>query len=200
MVGSFPTSYAQVLTRYGLKVALTSADQKYDLKYVPQLQTRRRIGFNAAAFGEWFNIPHFTLLTQIEYSQRGVGQDFTVVGSDPQVLEIKTLYSRLNYLSVPILAKVMIPSKSVTPFLLAGPRLDFLLGYQSDENAFNQVYDSFDKTLLGASFGVGVQTDAIIPVGVVLEIRYNVDFADSYSTDLLRVRNNAFDIWVGVAF
>ena len=192
---------AQLLKNYGLKIAVTSADQKYELSLVPGLETKRRVGLNLGAFAEWFDVPFFSLLTQLEYAQRGTGQVFVVTGpSGPNPIGTKTLFSRLDYVSVPVLAKLRLQTGLFSPYILVGPRIDFFLGYKSDEDAFNAVYDKFKKTTLGGSAGIGVQIASLLPVSLIAEARYNFDFADSYETDLLKVRNNAVDFWLGVAF
>lgn len=199
--GYLSESNAQLLKNYGLKMAVTSAGQKYDLTLVPRLETKRRVGFNVGAFAEWLDAPMFSILTQVEYAQRGIGQVFVVTGPNgPDPIGTKTLYSRLDYLSVPVLAKLTLHSGLFSPYIMAGPRADFFLGYTSDENASNSVYDKFKKTSFGGSAGVGVQITSILPVTLLAEGRYNFDFADSYQTDLLKIRNNAFDFWLGIAF
>ena len=181
-------------------MAVTSADQKYDLTLVPGLETKRRVGFNVAAFAEWFDVPFFSLITQVEYAQKGTGQDFVVTGpSGPNPVGVRTLYSRLDYVSVPVLGKLRLPGGPLSPYIVAGPRMDFFLGYKSDEGAFNSVYDKFKKTSLGGSAGIGIQLDSILPISVLAEARYNFDFVDSYETNLLKVRNSTFDFWLGVA-
>jgi hypothetical protein len=47
--------------------------------------------------------------------------------------------------------------------------------------------------------GVGVQIQSLLPVTILVEGRYNIDLSDSYETNLLKVRNNSFDFWLGVA-
>ena len=154
-------SNAQFVKRYGLKVAVTSADQQYELKYFPEMQTERRIGWCIAGFLEMFDAPVFSLMTQIEYSQRGMGQEFVLTGPDPEPVGVTILYSRLDYLSIPILAKARFQTQTVSPYVVAGPRLDYLLGYTSDEDAFNSVYDNFNKIGVGGSVGFGIQTETI---------------------------------------
>jgi hypothetical protein len=193
-------SSAQLLRHYGVKVALTSATQRYQLTLDPGLGTKRRVGFNVGAFAEWLDIPPFSLVSQVEYAQRGMGQDFVLTGpSGPTPIGVRTLYSRLDYLSIPIVAKLRFPMGLIAPYILAGPRVDILLGYRSDENAFNAVYDKFKKTSVGGSAGVGIELESVLPFTVLAEVRYNFDFADSYETDFLKVRNNSFDVWLGVA-
>jgi hypothetical protein len=198
-IGYVNQGHSQFLKNYGLKAAVTSADQKYDLTLWPALETKSRVGFAVGVFGEWFDNPVFSVITQVEYAQKGMGQEFVMTGPyGPEPIGVKTLYSRLDYLSVPVLGKLRLPSESLAPYIVAGPRVDFLLGYKSDEDEFNSVYDKFKKTSWGGTVGVGIQLDSLLPVSVLAEGRYNFDFADSYKTNFLKVRNTAFDFWLGV--
>ena len=161
--------------------------------------TKRRVGFNAGIFAEWLDVPFFSVLTQVEYAQRGTGEEFVVTGpSGPEPIGTKTLYARLDYVSVPVLGKIILQTGQISPYVLAGPRADFLLGYKSDEGLFSGVYDSFKKTTWGGSAGIGVQVKSLLPVTLIAEARYNFDFADSYRSDLMNVRNNSVDFWLGV--
>jgi Outer membrane protein beta-barrel domain len=189
---------AQILNSYGLKIAYTSANQRYDYTNIGNIGTKRRIGFNAAIFAEWFNLPFVSLVTQCEYAQRGVGiVSERTLASSPDIVETNTYYSRVDYLSIPVFAKITVPVGPINPYVLIGPRIDFLLGYNS---AFNDIYDHFSKTMTGASCGFGVNLKTLLPVTVLVEARYNADFKDSFSNQNLTVRNNSWDIWLGVAF
>ena len=190
---------AQLIKSYGFKVAFTSADQKYNYTYLTDITTKRRVGFNAAIFAEWLNMPLFSLITQCEYAQRGMGMEFDRTLNSPEITGTYTNYNRVDYLSIPIFAKLTFPVEPINPYILLGPRIDFLLGYKSDENVFNAVYDKFSKTITGASFAVGFDLKTLFPIALLIETRYNIDFKDSYSTQYLTVRNNSFDIWLGVA-
>jgi hypothetical protein len=193
--------HAQLITSWGFKAGLTSAGQKLEYTLTSPPATKRRVGVTAAAFVEWLNHPSVSLITQIEYTQRGMGQEFLVTGpSGPQAIGTRTLFGALHYVSIPLLVKAKIPFPVLAPYLLAGPRLDFLISTSSDEGAFDILFGKMKKRTYGASVGLGVLTDAILPVTLLFEARYNFDLQDSYATDLLTVRNNAFDLWLGVAF
>ena len=195
------SSNAQLIKSYGFKVAFTSADQKYNYTYLSNMDTKRRSGFNAAIFAEWLNLPFISIITQCEYAQRGMGMDFNRTNSTgPTIIDTYTNYNRVDYFSIPIFAKFTLPVAPIDPYILIGPRIDFLLGYHSDQNAFDGVYDSFSKTMTGASFAIGVDLKSVIPIALFIEARYNIDFKDSYSTQYLTVRNNSFDVWLGFAF
>jgi hypothetical protein len=192
---------AQFMKHFGVKAAVTSANQDFDYSQMADLQMKRRVGFDVGVFAEWLDIPVLSIISQVEYAQRGSGMEFVETGpSGPQSIGTKKLYSRLDYLSVPILVKLRLQTSTITPYILAGPRLDILVSYQSDEGVLNLVYDQFKKTTLGGSVAVGVQIQSLLPVTILAEARYSIDLSDSYETNLLKVRNNAFDLWLGVAF
>lgn len=191
-------SHAQILKTYGAKVAFTSANQDFDFSPF-NIETKSRNGFNFAVFAEWLDIPFFSVVTQIEYAQRGMGEEFVLTGPDsPEEIGRTAKYNRLDYLSIPLLAKFIIPMQIISPLIIIGPRFDILLGYKSDDGLNNSVYDSFKRTNFGGTIGIGGQTIDLLPVQIILELRYNFDFSDSYSTQYLKVKNSSFDIWLGV--
>ena len=196
-------SDAQLLKSYGVKAAYTSANQNFDYSSsTANLGSQRRAGYNVAVFAEWLNLPIVSVITQVEYAQRGMKFDVSNTGPENPDIIIRTVTekNRLDYLSIPVLVKLTLPSAIVHPYLLAGPRIDCFLSYQSDDNLLNPFYDDFKKTEIGASFGGGIELSTILPVGVLIEARYNLDLQDSYSSNNWKVRNNSFDIWLGVTF
>ncbi len=197
-------SNAQLLRGYGLKVAVTSASQTFSYSNPPWPdfgpKVKRRTGINVAVFAEWFSLPIFSVLTQIEYAQRGMGEEYVVTLNDPTPVETKVEYRRVDYLSVPILAKVIIPAGVIVPFFAAGPRVDVLLGYQENLPTVSSIYKDFKKTVFGGSVAAGIGFGTLLPISFSVEFRYNTDFTNSYDTDLLKVRNNSYDVWLGVAF
>lgn len=195
---------AQLIKSYGVKVAYTAASQSLDYPTPPWgwwtgTTTSAKSGFNVAAFAEWLNVPFFSVVFQVEYAQRGANARYAILGG------WRTTDGLLQYLSVPIMAKVTIPTGLVSPYLLAGPRGDFLLAYrelgiQPWGNAPSlSFYSNFKRANLGASFGLGVETGSILPVQFLAELRYNLDIFDSYNDGNLKSRNNAIDVWLGVA-
>jgi hypothetical protein len=195
---------AQFFKGYGIKVAYTSASQTLDYPAPPWgwwngTTTSARSGFNVGVFAEWLNVPFISVVSQVEYAQRGANAKYAGPGG------WWTTDGLLQYLSVPIMARVTIPTGPVSPYLLAGPRADFLLSYRELGikpwgNATSlSFYSNFKRANLGASLGVGVETSSILPARLLAELRYNVDIFDSYNDGNLKSRNNAFDVWLGVA-
>ena len=184
----------------GVKIALSTAGQSYELFAVPGIESDRRFGLAAGVFLEWFDLPLLSVITQVEYAQRGMSQDFNVTDTSGATIGTLKIGNRLDYISIPIMAKARIDLGGVTPYALAGIRFDYLLGYSSDRGAFNELYDAFDKSIMGGTAGAGIELKELLPVGVLAEVRYNFDLTDSYKTDLARVSNNSLDFWVGITF
>ncbi|HEX9654313.1 MAG TPA: outer membrane beta-barrel protein, partial [bacterium] len=110
-----------------------------------------------------------------------------------------TFKNRVNYFSVPILAKLSLLSNRVfSPYLVAGPRVDFKLGYES--TFFGDVYKDFKRVTYGASVGLGTELKVSNNFSSLLEVRFSPDFANAYASDLLTVRNQALEFLFGVKF
>jgi hypothetical protein len=192
---------AQLLHSFGIKAAYTSADQRIVQAPFGKIPTLRRDGFNVAIYAEWLNTPAFSIVTQCEYAQRGVGVFVIQTNEDgPEEIGRFYLYNRLDYLSIPIFAKITIPMTIIKPYIFMGPRIDHFLGYHNSITAKNMVYDNFTKTTVGASCGVGFDLKGVTTLPILLEGRYNVDVNDSYSAEQLTFRNNSFDVWLGWYF
>jgi hypothetical protein len=193
------SSNSQETIKYGIKLALTSSNQKFEYRDLSSIDLKRRIGFNAGIFIENVIESYYSIRGQLEYSQRGMGIELvrTTVNS-PEGTDKYIDYHRVDYLSLPILIKISYPTKSVQPFLIVGPRIDYLIGYNSI--GFQPVYDHLKTVVIGSSIGVGIESTTLLQSDLMLELRYNFDHTDAYNTELLNVRNNSFDLWLGVCF
>lgn len=189
---------AQILKNYGLKGAVSSSFQQIDPFY-KDMPYKRYVGFNACVFTEWFNHPYLSLLAQIEYRQVGMGEPFGNTDSNGTVLRTYYYYSRFDYLSLPLLLKIR-KNAIISSYVLMGPRIDVLLGYKTEDAFLTTLFDKYEKTIYGGSFGLGFETNLTPRLKTYLEFRYNHDFTDTYNDGFLKINNNAYDIWVGVGF
>ena len=193
-------SPSQLIKGYGIKLGLTSADQKINYFLHGDLETKRRLGFISGVYVEWLDIPFISVITEADYTQRGNGFKIPVTTEVGSQIGNKTFYSRLDYLSIPVLAKFTLSGTIISPYIFAGPRFDFLLGYKSDGNSFTDLYERFKKNIFGGTVGLGAETGSILPVTLTADFRYNFDFTKSYKSQYLEVTNNAFDFLLGVRF
>ena len=193
-------SKAQLIKSYGVKIAVTTAHHTWkssntNWTYEPE---KRRVGFNLALYAEWLNTPLFSILTQLEYTQRGFGEEFNRRDEFNNDLGTITKYTRFDYLSLPILCKVRVPIGTVSPFIQVGPRIDYFLGYKDDLYPNRSMWKDSKENIFGLSFSIGAEINNLLPFILSTEFRYNMDLTNSYESQTLKIRNNAFDFWIGV--
>ena len=195
---------AQLIRNSGVKAAFTSSGIYNEI-----LNERfsRRAGISLAVFAEVFNTPVFSILLQAEYAQRGFLEEQAETNESGDFIQTVKANTRLDYLSFPILAKLRYSKGLYVPYIFFGPRLDFLLNKRNGEFRFtiatakSEVADFYDNFVFGSTFGAGIELPKISSLRSILEIRYNLDFSDSYSSlDFNKVRNNSFDLWLGILF
>ena len=191
---------AQLIKSYGIKVALTSAHDGYENIRHPDIKSKRRLGFNIGVFVEWLNDPMLSIITQVEYVQKGCGWDVNRRDEYNHDYGIVTYYRRLDYISVPIIIKFKIQTLTLTPFIMAGPRLDFLIGNHYVFDDPFSLYNMYKKNVAGASIGIGFQTSTFLNTKIMTEIRYNFDFEDSFNNGVVKTRNSSYDLWIGLSF
>ena len=192
---------AQLVKSYGVKAAYTSASQKFDYSMTTgDLGWKRKAGVDAGVYIEWLTVPVVSVVTQLELRQGGSGLRLNATDANGNSLGATNYYGKVNYLSLPVLIKAEIPANVIAPYAVLGPRIDYLLSYSSDQDIYDPFYGHFKKAICGGSFGIGLEIRRILPVIASLELRYNMDFADSYNTQYLMVRNSSYDVWLGVGF
>jgi len=200
---------AQLLKGYGPKIGMNSSNTTVALVKTAYVVTDRRIGINAAFFLEWGRSSVISLVTQVEYSQRGFKEKQFVTGENsPEPIDVVYATTRLDYISLPILLKLQYPSLAAGPYLLLGPRADFLVHREPGKYEFaggvfqiigeSGLHKAFDDQAFGGTVGLGFVPDKLLPLPLLVEARYNFDFTDNSKLPVLRGRNNSFDVWLGI--
>ncbi len=208
------TAHAQSLRSYGLKTGLTSANARVVYAHRPDIHQVlitdkegdvRHTGMTVALYGDWNVAGPLSLLTQLEYVQRGFGERVwygDVMHGEGPFLSVD--WTRIDYLSVPVLAKVAFSAASARPYLLIGPRADFLLAHHMDFDSryyLRLAVNDLERFNMGATFGGGLEVATGLPVSVLLEVRYSHDLVDGNrrgGADRLVFKQNAFDVLVGI--
>ncbi|NJN28625.1 MAG: PorT family protein [Cyclobacteriaceae bacterium] len=160
----------------GLNLANITGEGDYDMK----------AGFHVGAFVDLSISDAFSLQPELLFSTQGA--QYTFIPQDDEV----TAKFNLNYLNLPILAKVKIGEVFN---IHAGPQFGFLLS--AKEKRDDESYDFKDqlKTVdVGLAFGVGVD----LPMGLTFAGRYNLgltDIADENDGD--PIKNSVIQVSVG---
>jgi hypothetical protein len=192
---SFSGANARLLKAYGFKAGVVVANQDFDYFGRLQFDTKARSGLSFGVFAEWLSLRSLSILTEAHYIQKGYVSESVQTDEFGTPIRIFKFDHRVDYLSIPLLAKVTLRTKHLSPYLIVGPRFDFLLGYKSE--TLDEVYRDLKDLDVGGTIGLGVESRSQ-PVKVLLEFRYSPNFTNAYQTDLLKVKNNSFEILFGV--
>lgn len=193
----------QIFRGYGVKIGVTFSDVRSpDLDLGGEepisFDTKRRIGVLASAYLEWLNLPAVSIVTEAGYVQRGYTTEHE--GRDAQNNPAGTVRftTRFDYVSFAMQGKVRLPSATLVPYAVAGPRLDIFVG--GDPNEEGTLASSYSTTAFGGTVGAGLEAPRILLVRLFGEIRYNFDITNSLPDVPRDAFNNAIDLLVGVRF
>lgn len=182
----------------GLKLGATVGKQEWDYTLFDlDAPYKARWGWDAGAYLELLTTPPFSILAEAHYIQKGFRYEIRyTTPENPLVWKSEDVGPRVDYLSIPVLAKIRFGQQKVAPYLLAGPRCDFLIHRES--KGYHEVIDAFEDVDFGASFGAGVEA-ALPPIpGILAEVRWSPSFTHAYDTSLLTVTNRSVEFLVGV--
>ena len=203
----YAPAQAQWLSTAGVKAGINSSNSAIEQTSIGyQFETQRRIGWQAAIFAEWLKLPVVSVVTQVEYARRGFAEEQVRTGIEsPEPLGTFQLQTRLDYVSIPVLLKLQPSNSGVKPYALLGPRFDFLVNHETalyEDGKLDLEFslaEAFNDRAVGATVGLGVVAKAL-SLPLLLEARYNFDFDDVADAELLTVKNNSVDLWLGIMF
>ncbi len=189
---------AQLIRGYGLKLGAVSATQIWDYKIDVNFPTERSLGIDVGAFIEVLEIPYVSVLVELHYIQKGFS--FTSLVTTPAqpmgTGEYITKKPRVDYLSIPLFAKLRFDIASLYPYVIVGPRWDFLIA-KVPEGTQN-VLDNFKSTDFGVSIGGGIEVSLPVVSAALVEFRYSPSFNEAFSNMNLSVKNQSFELLLGV--
>ncbi len=108
----------------------------------------------------------FTIQPEVLFSQKGMSEKYEE-GNDWE----KETY-RINYLAIPVLAKLTIPAGNITPSIYVGPEIGLALSAKSiekgeeDGKSFEGEEEINDKEHNKIDFGIAMGAGVAIPAGV----------------------------------
>jgi len=191
--------FTQSIRSYGFKLGTVAADQSFsyhDLSFPISLETEKRWGIDAGMYVEFLTTAPASILGEVHYIQKGYGVTVGVTTAEsPDIAGYKTIYRRIDYLSIPVFLKFRYEAGTFTPYVIGGPRVDLFLG------EFEEEYDSpidYKSADFGVSVGLGTEIAfGSAPTGL-LEFRYSPDITNAYEGDFVDIRSFSFEILLGV--
>jgi hypothetical protein len=185
-------SFAQ--NRVGLKIGMVNANQSWEYSTSGlDLGNESRPGLDVGVFYQWYDSESFKIIPEIRYVQKGTSAQFFNSWTGDYI----TLEPRADYLTIVPLIQKTIPIW-INPYVLADPRLDVLLGTNSEQ--FFETYDKLRFLDFGVSLGAGFDFPFSNQVCFLTELRYEPSLINAYQSDNLEIRNTAFSVLVGLSY
>ena len=188
---------AQNIKSYGLHLGVNFSKHDYKGFLILEDNLKRRIGFTGGLYVEWLNSSIFTIVTQIEYLQRGEGNQITKTDINGNPAGTVTTNSRLDYLSFPVFGKITIPIQTKSIYTMTGIHYDILLGHSE---FMENIYSKLSTKVIGGIIGIGFSPNFKVFVKPSIEICYVFDFTDSYKPGGYELRNNAIECSMKIPF
>jgi hypothetical protein len=184
---------AQFFQGFGATVGVTKAKQKWFVM-MPDSSTeifkkKNRIGFNGSLRAEFINSEYVRWITEFQFNQKGCKDKTDSIAYK----------NRLNYICWNNFLKLQFETFEGFPYLLMGPRVEYLLNKKITSPAF---LGDFKKFNFSWSVGVGFEKIVYSYFKPFIEIHYNPDtpFYYAYETTPLDVRNRAWELRIGLIF
>lgn len=198
------SSQAQIIRGYGLKVGATISNQEWEYSKESGLSgssfdTDNRFGFNIGIFSEFLNIPFVSIVTELNYIQKGMKKELpvTTVTQPDGTGEFVTWDTRVDYINISAFGKLRFNVGLFSPYILLGPKIDFEIKKTNSLGSVNVVEEGFNKNRFGFKVGIGTEIN-LLSFTLLAEILYDADFNELYENKNLKVNSNSFNFRVGI--
>ena len=200
----FSSSQAQIIRGYGLKLGTTISNQNWEYSNSSGLsgasfKTDNRIGLNIGIFSEFLNLPFISVVTEVNYIQKGMKEEVpvTTVTQPDGTGEFITWETRVDYINISAFGKFRLNVGIFSPYVILGPKIDFEIYKKDSFGQVNVVAENFDKNRFGLKFGIGTEVN-LLSFSLLAEFLYDVDFNELYENENLKVNSNSFDFRIGI--
>ena len=188
--------FSQTINNYGIKIGYVNSSQVNTNNDINK-STKRKSGFSFSAFVDLFNFSGLSISPEIKYIQKGVGIEMIITGPDsPKPIGKRIDYIYHNYLSIPISLVYKLNFGFGQTFLKIAPRYDILLN-SHDDFIVHSSYKEY-KNSFGGTISLGLIPKIDIGFNAFIETSYHFDFTDVFQNQYMSIKNNAFEISLGI--
>lgn len=184
----FSNVFSQSTFDYGIHISKNGATQTFNEDGINMpINARFDLAF-AFIMAKELN-PWLSIKLEPGYTVRGFEGNFSSLNYGDG-----NFGTKLNYLSMPVLAKVQFLKTNIAPFIEAGPRIDWLFkkqftGIVPDE--YHNMIDDYNRFAVGFSVGTGLNLNIFNGISNELGLRFNYDLSNSYDDGFTAVKNES---------
>jgi hypothetical protein len=182
------TLHAQFLNAIGITVGATYGNERWtdeNLKTTERM--KYRLGGNGSVFAEFFSHETIRWVSEFQFNQKGS------IYKAPDA----NYYTKMNYLCFNNYLKLRFEMISIIPYFLIGPRVEYKLSGGSNSPRAAGGFAPLHISLAG---GIGMELVAYGPIKFFTEAFYNPDIMNAYNRGGLKIKNNAFELRVGLKY
>ena len=201
LVLSTITLHSQVIAGVGIKGGISLANQSHHFTPINYtIETQSIATPSAALFIEVFSRKYLSYQLDLSYVTKGsktTTESVTVnhLENDLFVVNLGDLtVSKFSYFVFSPMVRFRFDQNHLTPYLMLGPRIDYLLNYKTESVHPLEVQHSF---ILGLSGGVGVEFN-LNNLGLFLEVQVQPDLSTVTNQAPLLINNNILLISLGI--
>lgn len=199
----YTSTQAQFVRGYGIKIGATMSSHDWDYSSrIPGIDfnSDNRLGLNIGVYAELLNVPYISIVTELNYIQKGMEIDVPVTTSNnPDAIGNVTWDTRLDYINLTALGKFRLNYLLLSPYIIAGPKVDFEINKSFSELSARDVEDEYEKSRVGFKVGIGTEVK-LLTFNLLAEVVYDADFNELFENENLKINTNSFDIRVGLLF
>ncbi len=181
--------------QFGLHAGVNSAKLTGDDVVDLNETLKSKVGFVGGVFVAFNLSSMFTIQAEVNYTMKGVSATYVV--DTTQFNEKLTS----NYIEIPLLLKLKIPTPLVSPFVFLGPAVGFKISEKASLNGQDVPIEEaiFKSNDYGAIFGAGLDigrhffADVRYSLGLQ-KVLHGIDLTD------LDVKNGVYSATIGIAF
>ncbi len=167
-----------------------------ELKQDPDTTVKHKIGYCAGIFLELNFGRVLTIQPEVLYTLKGSDVEYT----EGDLTATEKL--QFDYIEIPLLLKLRLPTGGLHPFVFAGPAIGFNLSskvkYVIDGDEGEEDIEDFKKVDYSAVLGGGIQFGSAIH----LDVRYTIGLQKLIDdgVDALDIKNGVISATLGLAF
>ena len=189
---------AQFIRYIGIKGGVTSSTQTWQgtmADDMPQSKT----GLNIGMFAEFLNLSFLSFVAEANYVEKGYKFDIYATSvSNPDGGQLESHKYGYNYLNFSLLGKLKLDYPVVSPYLIAGPKIDILLNNSIDGNIIIFPDDKLNSVRFGFKAGVGAETK-LFGLIFLAEFIYDFEIGSLYNYDTATFNTHSLDFRIGAA-
>jgi hypothetical protein len=190
----------QILSGFGLKLGIGISNQSWDYQTEDfNMDFDNKLGISPRIFADFFNFPFLKIEAEIGYLRKGFEDKIpiTTMAQPDGTGEFINMNITVDYLSISTLVKLKCESEIVSPYIIFGPQLDFLLNKNIHED-WKIIFDKFSNANVNLSVGVGTELKSIFTIPIIVEYRYERDLMDNYDSPNINIKNYTHVFLLGI--